>query len=53
MRWCRWPWQFRAIDRLAAQAEAAQQRPARADVVRLQREHEAAAGGTRDFAQHT
>ena len=49
----RWPWQFRAIDRLAAQAEAAQQRPASAKAVRLQREHDAAAAGTRDFALHT
>lgn len=49
----RWPWQFRAIDRLAAQAEAALQKPAGAAAVQLQREHEAAAAGTRDAALHT
>ncbi|KAI7835944.1 hypothetical protein COHA_010177 [Chlorella ohadii] len=48
-----WPWQFRAINRLAAQAEAALQKPASAAAVQLQREHEAAAAGTRDAALHT
>ena len=55
----RWPWQFRAIDRLAEQAEA--QRGAAGsrslhevtpEATRLERQHAAGAAGTRDADPH-
>lgn len=50
----RWPWQFRAIDQLAEAAAAAQaqQQGGGGEATALERQHEAAAAGTRDAALH-
>ena len=54
----RWPWQFRAIDQLAEAAAAAQAQQqgggggGGGEATALERQHEAAAAGTRDAALH-